>query len=118
MFTYVGRLLRGLVRRPLFNSLLFLLLALGSTAFGTVFVLVNATALRPLPFRDADRLYNLSSLEPAGPGRTTQFASSAIQVGRWSETATAFDRMEAYTPTNPKLSGDGEPESLRGAWRF
>jgi len=115
MFTYVGRLIRGLWRRPLFNSLLFLLLALGSTAFGTVFVLVNATALRPLPFRDADRLYNLSSLEPAGPGRTTQFASSAIQVGRWRETATAFDGIEAYTPTNPKLSGDGEPESLRGA---
>ncbi len=115
MFTPISRLLRGLLRRPLFNSLLFVLLTLGSTAFGTVFVLVNATALRPLPFRDADRLYNLSSLEPSGPGRTTQFASSAIQVGRWRESVTAFDRMEAYTPTNPKLTGEGEPESLRGA---
>jgi len=115
MFTHLIQSLRGLARRPLFNSLLFLLLTLGSTAFGTVFVLVNATALRPLPFRDADRLYNLSSLEPSGPNRTTQFASSAIQVGRWRETATAFDRMEAYTPTNPKLTGEGEPESLRGA---
>jgi putative ABC transport system permease protein len=115
MFTHVTQLLRGLLRRPLFNSLLFLLLTLGSTAFGTVFVLVAATALRPLPFRDADRLYSISSLEPAGNNRTTQFASSAIQISRWRETATAYDRIEAYTPTNPKLTGDGEPESLRGA---
>jgi putative ABC transport system permease protein len=115
MLGRLGQAMRALRRRPLFNSLLFLLLTLGATAFGTVFVLVNATALRPLPFRDSDRLYSLATLEPTGPNRTTQFVLSMLQIRRWREGASAFDRIEAYTPTNPKLTGDGEPESLRGA---
>ena len=108
-------LLRSLSRRPLSNTLLSVLLTLGATAFGTIFVLVNATALRPRPSRDAGRLYSLSTLESIGPNRTTNFTLSAIQLRRWREGASALDRVEAYTPTNPKRTGNGEPESLRGA---
>jgi putative ABC transport system permease protein len=114
MVTMLTRSLRSLVRRPLYNGLLLVLLSLGLAAFGTVFVLVNATALRPLPFRDAERLVWLNTLEPTGQNATTQFALSPVQYLRWREAGALFDRVEVNTPTTPKLTGIGEPESLRG----
>ena len=52
---------RQLKRAPGFTALAVLALALGIGATTTVFKLVNAVFLRPLPFERADELYRLSS---------------------------------------------------------
>ena len=111
----IGVAVRRLVRRRTYAALLFTLLTLGFAAFIAILALVNATMVRPLPFQDAARLYNLSGLEPAGRQGTTEFLLSATQFRRWAEQAKSFDRIEAFTPTTPKLTGRGDPESLRGA---
>jgi putative ABC transport system permease protein len=47
---------RGLLRRPLFTAAAVASLALGLGAITTVFSVVNALLLKPLPYRDAARL--------------------------------------------------------------
>jgi putative ABC transport system permease protein len=91
------------------------LLSLGAGAIGAIFAIVNATLIRPLPFSDPDRLYALSVLEPVGRDSTFQQPLSAIQFTRWRAQPEAFDRIEAYRSTSPRLTGSGDAETLRGA---
>jgi predicted permease len=51
--------LRGLVRAPAFAAAAVLTLGLGSGAATAVFSLVDGVLLRPLPFREPDRLVNV-----------------------------------------------------------
>lgn len=53
--------LRGLTRQPAFAAVAVLILALGIGANTTVFSVVDAILLRPLPYRDSDRLVLASS---------------------------------------------------------
>ena len=48
--------IRSLVRQPSFALTAILTLALGIGATTTMFGVVNAVILQPLPFRDADRV--------------------------------------------------------------
>ena len=48
--------LRRLIRQPGFSVPVVLTLALGIGASAAVFALVNGILIRPLPYRDADRI--------------------------------------------------------------
>jgi putative ABC transport system permease protein len=48
--------IRVLLKRPGFSAVAVLTLALGIGATTAIFTVVHAVLLRPLPFRDADRL--------------------------------------------------------------
>src|ERR1051326_7644226 len=48
--------IRSLLKRPSFTAITLLALALGIGANTAVFSLVNAVILKPLPFREPDRL--------------------------------------------------------------
>lgn len=60
--------LRSLRRRPGFTVLAILILALGIGANGTVFSILHATLLRPLPFPAPGELMDLTMTVPARPG--------------------------------------------------
>lgn len=50
---------RTLVKRPFFTLLVIITLALGVGANTAIFSVVNAVILKPLPFKEPDRLIHL-----------------------------------------------------------
>ena len=96
--------LRTMRQKPAFAATAVLTTALaigGNTAMYTV---IRAVLLKPLPFRDPDRLVNMS-----GGATPTLFAD--MKAG-----ARSFTELGAFTPEeNITLSGGVEPEVLKGA---
>ena len=104
---------RNTVRHPAFTFLVVLTLALGIGVNSAVFALVDAVLLRPLPYKDPSRLVfvwqtlperNLYELEP------TPFDYAA-----WHEVR-SFSELGLGTSGALTLTGDDNPERVRGAW--
>jgi putative ABC transport system permease protein len=106
---------RSLIRRPAFTALAVALFALGIGAVTAVFAVVNATMLRPLPYRAPDQLYRLVGTEPATSGSVNMMPLGYFQLERWRSENKAFAQLEGYTPTTMKLLGTGNPEPVVGA---
>ena len=64
-----------LSRRPVFSLLNVTLLTLTAAAVVTIFAIVNATLLRPLPYRDPDGLFQINTYEAGSDGKPTQFVA-------------------------------------------
>lgn len=106
---------RSLTRRPAFVALAVALFALGIGAVTAVFSVVNATMLRPLPYRAPSSLFRLVGTEPASNGAVNNMPLGYFQLSRWRSDTKAFARLEGYTPTTMKLLGSGNPEPVVGA---
>jgi predicted permease len=85
--------LRTLVKAPGFTAVAVLVMALGIGANTAMFSVVNAVLLRPLGYRDADRIVTLyTSWKRTGPSSTV----SAPDFHDWHDQATSFDAMAYY----------------------
>jgi putative ABC transport system permease protein len=99
----------------------FALAAIGSIALGiagnvTVFSLVNAILLKPLPYPEANRLVAISSVLPSG----ADLGVLGIHILRWRSEVESFESIEGvYTSlkNTRNLDGPGDPESV-GAVRI
>ena len=111
---HAWRLLR---RQPAFTAVAILTLALGIGTTTAVFAIENGVLLRPLPYRDPDRLV---SLFYGHQGRVSPWFSplnARDYVGR----SDAFAEAAAVAPTAVNMTGVGEPERLQGArvsWNY
>jgi putative ABC transport system permease protein len=107
---------RVLLKSPGFALAAILILALGIGANTAIFSVVNAVLLRPLPFRDSDRLVQIWHVPPpkSFPGMT-RFSVSAANYIDWQDQNRAFEQMAIYAFSNFTLSGGDQPESIQGA---
>jgi predicted permease len=88
------------------------LMALTIGAATTVFGVVNVVLLRPLPFRDADRIVSLWERRPdVGIERNVV---GAHEFPEWQARATSFAGLAAYVfdSSAPALTGAGDPVAL------
>jgi putative ABC transport system permease protein len=104
---------RTLARNPGFALVAVSTLALGIGASTAMFSVVNAVILRPLPYRDADRLVRVSESNP-GVGRLTASVSQPNFLD-WRARATAFGALAATQGTTLTLtSGQSAEMVIRG----
>ncbi|HEV8169701.1 MAG TPA: ABC transporter permease [Pyrinomonadaceae bacterium] len=100
---------RMLAKHKSFTSVAVLTLALGIGANTAIFSVVNELLLRPLPYRDADRVVMLWEVTPEGRHQNT---TSRANFRRWREQSTSYEQLAAFTDQRFNLTGIGEPEEL------
>lgn len=101
---------RGLWKRPGFTTVAVLTLALGIGANTAIFSVVNAVLLRPLQFRDPDRLVMIwEDATFAGFPRNTPAPANYFD---WKAQTQSFEDMAATAEETFNLTGDGEPERV------
>jgi predicted permease len=99
---------RSLARTPGFAFTAMLVVALGVGANTAAFSLADFVLLRPLPFREPDRLVKLWEATP-GYGR---FELSPANYRDWKSMARTVGGMAAYTNREVNLVGASEPRRL------
>jgi predicted permease len=106
--------LRGLRRDKAFAAVAVLILALGIGANTAVFSVVNSTLLRPLPFRDADRMVWVSGVsESGGLSGLTYPVDLYEELKRRNATLEDLTSYFAFFDyVDVKLTGRGAPERL------
>lgn len=113
LFRDIRFALRSLVKRPGFTLIIVLTLALGIGANAAVFSVINGVLLRPLPYRDADRVVMLwQNNSKAGVPRNDVSPANFVD---WSEQSTSFEAMAGIEPFGFSMVGEGEPERF-SAW--
>ena len=104
---------RILVKNPGFTLIAVVTLALGIGANTAIFSVVNAVMLRPLPYKDADRLVVPVSVNPTR-GSDNGSITYADYLDWKKEQVFAHIAAIDNTTTNADLSGGvGEPERVR-----
>jgi putative ABC transport system permease protein len=103
--------LRQFRKAPGFSFTIVLTLALGIGATTAIFSLVEGVLLRPLPFRNPQRLVLLG--DRLGDG--LQLGVTAAEVSTYEHAARVFSSVGAYITTSWELSGGPLSESVNGA---
>ncbi len=103
---------RGLRRRPVFAVAAVLTLMVGSGMTTTMFTLVDAVLLRPLPGSNAQGMVYLQ-LESTDGRMWRSPSPELLRLIR--DHASSFSRVEAYSTGNYAVSVEGEPLRVYGA---
>ncbi|MBA2502807.1 MAG: ABC transporter permease [Pyrinomonadaceae bacterium] len=101
---------RMLLKNPGITAVVVLVLALGIGANTTIFSVVNAVLLRPLPYEDPDRLVRLSEDSPQVPEMSISYPNFLD----WREQNGVFSSIAAMQFRSLNLIGVNEPERLPG----
>src|SRR6202142_4416201 len=83
---------RRLRQTPAFSLTVILTLALGLGATTAIFSLVEGILLRPLPFKDGDRLVILGD----HLGNSPNIGVTAVEIATYAKSASAFSSMGAH----------------------
>ena len=106
---YAARLQR---KNPGFTIVAVIALALGIGANTAIFSVVNTVLLRPLPYKDPERLVMVwEEATKQGYPRDTPAAANFVD---WRDQNQVFEGMAAFADESFNLTGAGEPERLEG----
>ena len=101
---------RSLLKHPGFLFVSVITLALGIGANTAIFSVVNAVLLRPLPYRDAERIVTLwQNNVKAGVARNDVSPANFLD---WREQSKSLS-MAGVEPFGFSMIGNGEPEQFR-----
>src|SRR5439155_981443 len=97
---------RQLLKNPGFAAVAVLTLALGIGATTAIFSVVHAVLLRPLPYREPERLMTVMHGE-GGPAAAADFLD-------WKAQNQSFESLVCAEGWMPNLTGRDKPEQLWG----
>ena len=103
--------LRALRKSPGFTAVALLTLALGIGANSAIFSVVNGVLLRPLPYREPERLVVVNH---SYPSLKLEASVSAAGFVDYRDRARSFRGVAAHTWWQPNLTGRGDPERVSG----
>ncbi|MFY9611384.1 MAG: ABC transporter permease [Blastocatellia bacterium] len=114
--------LRMLRKNPGFTLVAVLTLALGIGANTAIFSVVSGVLLRPMPYADPGRLVQFWETNPLKGW--TQATVAPANLFDWQEQNQSFEDIAAYMGSDTKaagmsnlfLTGEGEPERVRGLY--
>jgi predicted permease len=101
---------RGVRRSPGFAIMAILILTLGIGATTAAFSVTDFVLIRPLPFREPDRLVMLLETTPGYTGMEL----SAPNYRDWKAAATSFESLAIYGGVAVTMTGGPEPRRLVG----
>jgi putative ABC transport system permease protein len=105
--------LRALLKHPGVAAIAVITLALGIGANTAIFSVVNAVLLRPLPYKDPDRLVWVSETVLNRGVKDMPVAPPTFID--WQAQQQNFDELSAYSEEEFILSGQGDPERIHAA---
>jgi putative ABC transport system permease protein len=107
-FRYSLRVVRS---RPMFSAIIVLSLALGIGATSAIFSVINAVTLRPLPYREPERLVTVQWQNLKSGVRNDRVSPDVFH--EWKKNNHVFEEMATFAILDPlTLSGDGAPEQV------
>jgi predicted permease len=102
--------LRMLRKSPGFTAVALLTLALGIGANTAIFSVVYGVLLRPLPYKDSDRLIVLNETTP----KVGQVSVSYPNFLDWRSGNRSFSQMAVVASVSFNLAGVDQPENING----
>ena len=107
--------IRTLARNAGFSILAILVMGLGIGANVALFTVVHSVLLKPLPFKDQDRLVRLYEADAQGAFQDNVLAGGTF--ASWQSQAHSFEQMAIKRGIDYNLSGSGGqlPELVHGA---
>ncbi len=108
---------RRLLRSPGFACIAILVMALGIGAATSLFTMVRSVLLKPLPFRDPDKLVTVYEHFRGNISGDGLNLVSPADFRDWRAQTHGFEDMGAWRPTDFNLSGEHSelPEVIEGA---
>lgn len=104
---------RSSMRRPGFLMLATTTIAIGIAAVTTIFSVIDAVLLTPLPYADSDRIVRLGQRSESGD---RMYSMSYLDFRDFQERASSFDALAATRTTRVTVQGEAGPEALPGAF--
>lgn len=105
--------IRQLLKAPGFTVVAVLTLALGIGATTAIFSIINAVLLRPLPYRDSERLVRVYETLPAR--NIDRVPVAPPNYFDWRDQAKAFAALAAHQWSDVNLTGHKEARRLHGS---
>ncbi len=105
--------LRSLGKSRGFAAVTVLTLAITLGANATIFALIDAVLLKPLPFAQPDRLVALWNASPEDGEFKKRVR--AMDFLHWRERSEAFDRLALFSYDSKTLTGAGDPTQVFGS---
>jgi putative ABC transport system permease protein len=103
---------RRLLKSPAFTAVVILTLGLGIGANTAIFSVINTVLLRPLGFREPDRLVTINHFYRSEALDNLEAPVSAVGYRDYRDKTKSFDAVAVETGWSANLTGAGDPERV------
>src|SRR5215207_6151581 len=113
VFDNLGYGLRLILRHRSFAMIAIVALTVGIGANTAIFAVLDRVVLRAVPFPEPERLAVVWETNPSLP--VPVMVASPPTLHDWQARNRSFDAIGAFRWRSVTISGNGEPEQVRGA---